>query len=437
MAAASVGDVGGEPVIRGYEVSGPVGFGASGTTLGVRGQDGRPWVASIVRRDARLGRLRLLRDLHHPHLPAIHDMVEVGDGEAAVVMDLVVGPSLATLVNARSWLRGPEVVTVWRAIADALAAMHQRGLVHGDVSPANIIIGPDGRPVLIDVVGHGGAERGHTGYVPPELDDGDATTASDVWSLARTLSWASGEDRGVLAALGDALADAPARRPSARDFATWAFVLGTPGNIDVPGAASLAGAQLRAGARQTVLTPSRPRPRLRGGLVWPLVAALTAVLGVIGGFALLSATAAAEARPEATPRAIRAFPPVPADRAEAVTRELLARRDRVLVERDATALVSVYAPDAEAGRTDAALVAGMLAEDTAFTGYGTEVGSFELVESSYRGFVARLEVRQLEHVRVTRGAAVTVPAQQSHCAEVEVRGGPDLRIAAVRGCGIP
>ena len=65
--------------------------------------------------------------------PPIRALVEMNEHDVAVIMDLVVGPSLATLVNARTWLEPAEIATVWHGIADALAAMHHRGLVHGDV----------------------------------------------------------------------------------------------------------------------------------------------------------------------------------------------------------------------------------------------------------------------------------------------------------------
>ncbi|MDX5400562.1 MAG: protein kinase, partial [Actinomycetes bacterium] len=243
-------------MIKGYEVGGPIGFGAGGAAVAVRDRDGRSLAAVMAPRDARLERLEGLATLRHPNLPRIRDVVAAGD-QAAVVMDLVVGPSLATLVNARSWLSRGEVATLWRTIGDALAALHHRGLVHGDVSPANIVVGPDGTPVLVDIVGHGGTERGHTGYIPPELDDGPATEASDIWSLARTLTWASGEDADVVRHVGRALAEDPVQRPTARDFATWSHLLGEGAELVVPTAADLAGAQLRSAAAPTVLQEER------------------------------------------------------------------------------------------------------------------------------------------------------------------------------------
>lgn len=411
--------------IPGYDVAGPVGFGVSGAAHAVRGADGRPWVASVVPGGDRVERIRRLAHLHHPHLPAVHDIVSMGDETVAVVMELIIGPSLATVVNARTWLGTPEVVTVWRAVADALAAMHDRGLVHGDVSPANILLGPGGRPVLIDIVGHGGAERGHTGYIPPELDDGPATAASDVWSLARTLAWASGDDPRVLAAVGAALGDDPGDRPPARDFATWAFLLGDGGQVEVPGAATLAGAQLRAAAAPTLLTPRPRRPR------WGV--AVAAVLTV-----LLTMLFARPSAAEVAPRHVQEWATtLTAHQAEEVSRLLLARRDDALAARDPAALAELYLPGSSS--RDDELIRVMLAEGTEFRGYRTSADWLGPVSRAPGRFVARLEVRQLAHERVVGGAVVSVAEQPAHCVEVELAaidgaGPEEWRIARVGPC---
>lgn len=427
MTRTSLADVEEQIAIKGYEITGVAGFGAGGTAVAVRGRDGRAGVACIVPRDDRVDRVRELGHLRHPHLPRVRDVVDVAGNRAAVIMDLVVGPSLAALVAARSWLPPAEVVTLWRAIADALAAMHTRGLVHGDVSPANILLGPGGTPVLVDVVGHGGAERGHTGYIPPELDDGPATAASDVWSLARTLAWASGDDERVLRAVGSALADEPARRPAARDFSTWAFLLGPAESVTVPGAAALAGAQLRAAAAPTVLVAPK---RSRG---WPRIAAVLTLLTVAG---MLLAGAAGPA-----PRAVHGWSAVlDATEAESVARGLMARRDAALEARDRGALQDVYQPGAAAAARDEALITSMEAEGTVFRGYRTEARWLGAVSRTPGAFTVQLEVRQLAHERETGGEAIAVPEQPAHCVAVDLVGEDagrldEWRIAAVRPCG--
>ncbi|MGM0384535.1 MAG: protein kinase domain-containing protein [Actinomycetota bacterium] len=401
-------------VISGYEVGGPIGFGAGGAAFAVRDRDGRSLAAVVVPDDERLERLVGLRNLHHPHLPRIRDVVAVGD-EAAVVMDLVVGPSLATLVNARSWLSQGEVATLWRGIGDALAALHRRDLVHGDVSPANVVIGPGGIPVLVDVVGHAGAERGHTGYVPPELDDGPATTASDVWSLARTLTWASGEDADVARHVGMALADDPLRRPTARDFAMWSYLLGDGAELEVPAAADLAGAQLRSVAAPTVLKEARASSEPPWAVF--ALAVIVAVTGLlVAGRALGLAT-----RMDDTPRPARAVAvPASPEGVRAVVASLLADRDVAVAAADAVAVRALYLPGAAVADADAALAATLGTEGTVLEGYGTVLLDLETSEVRSRAFTARIEVQQRAHRRTgPDGVQRFVERQDAHCVLVE------------------
>lgn len=417
--------------IPGYEVGGPIGFGAGGAAHAVRDREGASRAAVVAPTGERAARLGELRNLHHPHLPQIHDLVAVED-RVVVVMDLVVGPSLATLVNARSWLTHGEVATVWHGVADALAALHHRDLVHGDVSPANVIIGPGGVPVLVDVVGHGGAERGHTGYVPPELDEGPATTASDVWSLARTLAWASGDDPAVVRHVGPALASDPRERPGARDFATWSFLLGPGDPVDVPPAADLAGAQLRSAAAPTIITAERRG--VRGGRMRvPAIA-----VAVVAGFALLlgAGRALGSAMPAGEPARAVAIPAAPSpEEVHAAVGALLDERDAALATGDAAALAAVHTPGSPAAASDAALLAAVTAEGLRLEGYGTDVLAVELVAGSSRAFTARVEVRQRAHTRVgPDGTVRPVGPQDPHCVLVSAEGRGDWRIVDVTGC---
>jgi serine/threonine protein kinase len=83
------------------------------------------------------------------------------------------------------------MVAVAVPIADALSSAHRRGIVHGDVKPANILFAADGRPLLADfdvarVLGQlsGGQLAGTAEYLAPELLDGAPPgPRSDVYSL--------------------------------------------------------------------------------------------------------------------------------------------------------------------------------------------------------------------------------------------------------------
>ncbi|NCD18485.1 MAG: hypothetical protein EOL89_00635 [Actinobacteria bacterium] len=417
-------------VIKGYEVGGPIGFGAGGAAVAVRDRDGRSLAAVIAPRDARLERLEGLANLRHPNLPRIRDVVAAGD-QAAVVMDLVVGPSLATLVNARSWLSRGEVATLWRTIGDALAALHHRGLVHGDVSPANVVVGPDGTPVLVDIVGHGGAERGHTGYIPPELDDGPATEASDIWSLARTLTWASGEDADVVRHVGRALAEDPVQRPTARDFATWSHLLGEGAELVVPAAANLAGAQLRSAAAPTVLKEERVSP----GRSWAVL--VVVVLGALAALLVAGRALGLASRTIDSADPARAVAPSVVD-PRAVVSGLLSDRDAALAAGDEKAIRALYLPDAAVADVEAGLAAKLAEEGTFLEGFGTDLLAFETADERRGAFTARMEVQQRAHRRTgPEGTEEFVERQVSHCVLVEVVRQGEWLIGEVTSCASP
>ena len=93
---------------------------------------------------------RCLARLSHPNVVAVHEVgrarpspASLGLGELRfIAMELVEGPSLRRWLSAapRSWL---EIVDVILAAGCGLAAMHRRGLAHGDLKPDNLLIGVD------------------------------------------------------------------------------------------------------------------------------------------------------------------------------------------------------------------------------------------------------------------------------------------------------
>ena len=117
-----------------------------------------------------------------------------------VATEYVPGPTLAEVVAARGPI-GPEAA--WRLLADvgrAIEAIWQAGLVHRDLKPSNVILGADGARVIdfgvvqapdgtaITVTGQ---NVGTPAYMSPEQARGrEVTAASDVFSLASTLTYA-------------------------------------------------------------------------------------------------------------------------------------------------------------------------------------------------------------------------------------------------------
>jgi eukaryotic-like serine/threonine-protein kinase len=90
----------------------------------------------------------MLAALNHPHVAAIHGVVEA-DGVRGLVLELVAGSTLAERL-AEGPLPLTEALSVALQIADALDATHEKGIVHRDLKPANIKITPDGVVKVLD-----------------------------------------------------------------------------------------------------------------------------------------------------------------------------------------------------------------------------------------------------------------------------------------------
>jgi transcriptional regulator with GAF, ATPase, and Fis domain len=146
---------------------------------------------------------RLLTDLRHPHLVGVHDFgaERIEDGRRELpwfTMDLIPGRPIADALPAPPGAQ--RVARIADAILDALAALHARGLVHRDVTVANILVGQDvdGEPPpawlmdlgLADRVGdvEGGLVRGTLATIAPEsLRGGRLDGRADLYSLGCVL----------------------------------------------------------------------------------------------------------------------------------------------------------------------------------------------------------------------------------------------------------
>src|SRR5581483_8190214 len=91
---------------------------------------------------------RLVATLRHPHLVSVHDVGEA-DGRPYCTMELLPGRTLAAELRDGVLPLG-RVLTVVRSVAEALDAIHGRGLVHRDIRPSSVMATTDGRIILLE-----------------------------------------------------------------------------------------------------------------------------------------------------------------------------------------------------------------------------------------------------------------------------------------------
>lgn len=225
----------------------------------------------------------VLTALRHEHLVPLRDVVPLADGRVATVFDLVDGASLRSMVDARGHLRPGETVTVLTPICDAVALLHRAGAIHGDISPGNVLVRANGRPLLADlgaarIAGSGSAVVGTTGFVAPEVLAGEVPSeATDVYALG-ALAWFCLTGNGapdtpirlspetIASHVGSELADVvgacidpePARRPRSERLAQLVFAATTAEPIEVVVGADEASAlthRIRAAAASSPQSP--------------------------------------------------------------------------------------------------------------------------------------------------------------------------------------
>ena len=97
---------------------------------------------------ARLGtEAKVLAQLEHPGIVAVHDAGTLADDRPYYVMRLVRGERLD--VHARGLARG-EMLRLFLGVCDAVAYAHARGIVHRDLTPANVMVGEFGEVLVLD-----------------------------------------------------------------------------------------------------------------------------------------------------------------------------------------------------------------------------------------------------------------------------------------------
>ena len=141
-----------------YEIQSPLGAGGMGevyrATDAKLGRDVALKVlpAEMARDPERLGRFRreakTLAQLDHPNIVTIYS-VEEFEGVHFLTMQLIEGLPLDRIIS-QSGLPVERIVEIAGALADALAAAHEKGIVHRDLKPANVMVTEDGRVKVLD-----------------------------------------------------------------------------------------------------------------------------------------------------------------------------------------------------------------------------------------------------------------------------------------------
>ncbi len=219
------------PVLDGYEVLQLLGAGGTGSVWAVRRDDGMRFAAKVV--DGGVDDLdheaSVLQAIQHDHVVRLVEVRTVpgDDGDRAVlVTELAEGGSLAQALRSRQCLTPGELVTVLCPVARALHDLHGIGVVHADLSPGNILLTGDGKPLIADLgvsqlAGTDADDAWATeAWAAPEvLAGGCPTAAGDTYSLG-AIAWAAltGEPPGPAAMRTDLAELAPEIPERLRDL---------------------------------------------------------------------------------------------------------------------------------------------------------------------------------------------------------------------------
>ena len=115
---------------------------------------------------------RVLASMQDPHVVRLYEYIETPAG-AAIVMELVDGVSLRQILSRQGHTSAEAALVVLQGSLLGLAAAHQRGVVHRDYKPENVLVGGDGVSKLTDFgiaarTGERAMPAGTLAYAPPE-----------------------------------------------------------------------------------------------------------------------------------------------------------------------------------------------------------------------------------------------------------------------------
>ena len=135
--------------------------------------------------------------LDHPNICAIYEIDQTPEGQMFIVMPCYEGASLQTMVKGGPLELG-EAVEIANQVAKGLTKAHERGIIHRDIKPGNILVTSDGLAKIVDFglaklatqarLTRTGTTVGTVMYMSPEQARGEETDQrSDIWSLGVVL----------------------------------------------------------------------------------------------------------------------------------------------------------------------------------------------------------------------------------------------------------
>ena len=257
--------------------------------------------------------------INHDGIANVYDYGE-DEGSAFLVMELVPGESLSSILEREKTLPAEQVISIIAQTALALDAAHREGLVHRDVKPGNLLITPDGHVKITDFgiarvanqvsLTQTGQVMGTVQYLAPEQATGKAATAAgDVYSLGIVAYEAlagkrpfkgdtqmaiamaqinetppalpEGIDPRLVRLVMDCLAKKPDQRPhSALELAARAEALMANSPIHIPIIAANTGKEDSV-SDETTLINTDTKPTNAAPAIWPWVAVIVILLGII------------------------------------------------------------------------------------------------------------------------------------------------------------
>lgn len=150
---------------------------------------------------------QILVRLQHPHVVTVHEFGILGKDILFMVMEYLEGVSLRSRLRQKGWVPSTECIELAKQTALGLAAVHEQGIVHRDVSPDNIVLVPKDDMENVKIIDFGIAKNviaveatkltdtlkfvGKAEYCSPEQIQGplsgDIDGRSDIYSLGVTL----------------------------------------------------------------------------------------------------------------------------------------------------------------------------------------------------------------------------------------------------------